>query len=149
LSLLSIDIDRFKTINDRYGHASGDAVLQEFVRRVAKCLPRNTDWHARVGGEEFAVVLEGTDLAGAERVAERLREAIADEPMRTRAGMINVTVSIGVSGIESSSADHREISAEVLMNLADVCLYASKEDGRNRVTLPQSHTRPRRGANGA
>jgi two-component system cell cycle response regulator len=62
LCLLSIDIDRFKTINDRYGHASGDAVLQEFVRRVEKCLPRNTDWHARVGGEEFVVVLEGTDL---------------------------------------------------------------------------------------
>jgi diguanylate cyclase (GGDEF)-like protein len=102
-----------------------------------------------VGGEEFAVVLEGTDLTGAERVAERLREAVADEPMRTRAGMINVTVSIGVSAIESSSADHREISVEVLMNLADVCLYASKEDGRNRVTLPQSRTRPRRGTNGA
>jgi diguanylate cyclase (GGDEF)-like protein len=148
LSLLSIDIDRFKTINDRYGHASGDAVLQEFVRRVEKSLPRNTDWQARVGGEEFVVVLEGTDLTGAERVAERLREAISAEPMRSRAGMINVTISIGVSGLENS-ADHKEITVEALMNLADVCLYASKEDGRNRVTLPQSHTRSRRGANGA
>jgi two-component system, cell cycle response regulator len=91
LCLLSIDIDRFKTINDRYGHASGDAVLQEFVRRVDKCLPRSTDWYARVGGEEFVVVLEGTNFSGAERVGERLREAISSEPMRSRAGVINVT----------------------------------------------------------
>jgi diguanylate cyclase (GGDEF)-like protein len=146
LCLMSLDIDRFKSINDRYGHASGDAVLQEFVRRITQCLPRNTDWCARMGGEEFAVVLEETNLVGAKLVAERLREAIANAPMRTRAGMVNVTVSIGVSALESAG---REFSVESLMNLADTCLYASKEDGRNRVTLPRPDALPHMGTNGA
>jgi two-component system, cell cycle response regulator len=148
LCVMSLDIDRFKTINDRYGHASGDAVLQEFVRRVDRCLPRNTDWSARMGGEEFVVVLEGTGLAGAGIIAERLREAIAAAPMRTRAGMIDVTVSIGVSALDGA-ADPRDISVEALMGLADACLYASKEDGRNRVTLPRTHELPRMRSNGA
>lgn len=135
LCLLSLDIDRFKQINDRYGHASGDAVLQEFVRRVSQSLPRNTDWCARMGGEEFAVVLEETSLDGAKMIAERLRSVIAASPMRTRAGMINVTVSIGVSAL-GAATERNEISVESLMNQADGRLYASKENGRNCVTLP-------------
>jgi two-component system, cell cycle response regulator len=135
LSVMSLDIDRFKQINDRYGHASGDAVLQEFVRRLERTLPRNTDWCARMGGEEFVVVLEETNLQGAKIMAERLRDIIAASPIRTRSGMINVTVSIGVSGLESVS-DRHEVSVESLMSVADSCLYASKENGRNRVTLP-------------
>jgi len=134
LCLMSLDIDRFKQINDRYGHSSGDAVLQEFVRRMGQCLPRNTDWCARMGGEEFVVVLEGTNLVGAKKVAERLLEAMAAPPMRTQAGMIDVTVSIGVSGLEAA-ADHKELSVESLMRVADGRLYQSKENGRNRVTL--------------
>jgi two-component system cell cycle response regulator len=134
LCLMSLDIDRFKQINDRYGHSSGDAVLQEFVRRMGQCLPRNTDWCARMGGEEFVVVLEGTNLAGAKKVAERLLEAMAAPPMRTQAGMIDVTVSIGVSGL-GATADHKELSVESLMRVADGRLYQSKENGRNRVTL--------------
>jgi diguanylate cyclase (GGDEF)-like protein len=148
LCLLSLDIDRFKAINDRYGHASGDSVLQEFVRRISECLPRNSDWCARMGGEEFVVVLEETNLAGAGKVAERLREAIASTPVRTRAGMVNVTVSIGVSGLESA-VDRREITVESLLSMADVCLYASKEGGRNRVTLPQANALPRMIRSGA
>jgi len=143
LCLMSLDIDRFKQINDRCGHAGGDAVLQEFVRRIGHSLPRNTDWYARMGGEEFVVVLEGTNLTGAKFVAERLREAIAISPMLTDAGMVDVTVSIGVGGLEAA-AGHHEISIESLMNLADGCLYASKENGRNRVTLPRSHAGPGR-----
>ncbi len=137
LCLLSLDIDGFKLINDRYGHASGDTVLQEFVRRIRRCLPRNTDWCARVGGEEFAVVLDGTNLAGVEIVAERLRQAIAVAPIKTPAGLINVTVSIGASGL-MTSANREEYSIESLLQLADRNLYASKENGRNRVTLPPS-----------
>jgi two-component system cell cycle response regulator len=133
LCLMSLDIDRFKDVNDRYGHASGDAVLQEFVRRINQCLPRTTDWCARMGGEEFTVVLEETDLTGAKTVAERLRQIIAGTPIRTRAGMINVTVSIGVSGLESV-ANRKEASVESLLLLADRRLYISKEGGRNRVT---------------
>jgi diguanylate cyclase (GGDEF)-like protein len=136
LCVISLDIDHFKQINDRYGHTAGDAVLQEIVQRMRQCLPRSTDWCARMGGEEFVVVLEGTGLAGATIVAERLRLAIAAPPMRTKAGIIDVTVSIGVSEMEATS-DHKETSIESLMSLADRRLYQSKENGRNRVTLPK------------
>jgi two-component system cell cycle response regulator len=141
LCLLSLDIDGFKQINDRYGHASGDTVLQEFVRRVRKCLSRDTDWCARMGGEEFAVVLDGTTLAGVEMVAERLRQAIAATPTKTPGGLINVTVSIGVSGLTGSNRD--ECTVESLLQQADRNLYVSKENGRNRVTLPSSSPTPK------
>jgi diguanylate cyclase (GGDEF)-like protein len=135
LCLMSLDIDHFKQVNDRYGHASGDAVLQEFVRRIGQCLPRSTDWCARMGGEEFAVVLEETNLEGARIVAERLRHAMAVSPMRTRAGAITVTVSIGVSGLEAA-ANRERATVESLMHQADQYLYASKGNGRNCVTFP-------------
>lgn len=141
LCVICLDIDHFKKINDRYGHAAGDAVLQEIVQRLRQCLPRSTDWCARMGGEEFVVVLEGTTLAGATTVAERLRVAIAASPMQTSAGMIDVTVSIGVSEMEASS-DHKETSIESLMSLADRRLYQSKQNGRNCVTLPQCAAAP-------
>jgi two-component system cell cycle response regulator len=140
LCVMSLDIDHFKQVNDRYGHASGDAVLQEFVRRLGECLPRNTDWCARMGGEEFAVVLEETNLDGARIVAERLRHATSVSPMRTRAGAIKVTVSIGVSGLEAA-ADRKDVSVEWLLHQADQHLYASKENGRNCVTMPGSCTK--------
>ncbi len=135
LCLMSLDIDDFKRINDRHGHASGDTVLQEFVRRVRKNLPRETDWCARTGGEEFAVVLDGTDLAGVEIVAERLRQAIAAPAIKTPGGMINVTVSIGVSDL--TGGNREECTVETLVQMADRNLYISKETGRNRVTLPK------------
>jgi two-component system, cell cycle response regulator len=136
LSLMSLDIDNFKQINDRYGHSSGDAVLQEFVKRIGRTLPRDTDWYARIGGEEFAVILDGTNLAGAAIVAEKVRRAIADTPIRTSAALLNVTVSIGVSGL-STGADRADYTMESLLQLADRGLYASKERGRNCVTLPR------------
>jgi two-component system, cell cycle response regulator len=133
LCLLSLDIDSFKQINDRYGHTSGDVVLQEFVRRLGRSLPRDTDWYARIGGEEFAVVLDGTDMAGAAIIAERVRRAIAETPMKTATALLNVTVSIGVSGL-SAGVDRADCTIEFLLQLADRRLYASKENGRNRVT---------------
>jgi two-component system, cell cycle response regulator len=139
LSLLSLDIDNFKIVNDRYGHAAGDSVLQEVVKRISRCLPRNTDWCARLGGEEFSVVLEQTDLAGARIVAERLRHTIAESPVITRAGAVQVTVSIGVSGLEA--LEHRKrITLDALLNHADAYLYASKERGRDCVTSADSLT---------
>jgi diguanylate cyclase (GGDEF)-like protein len=136
LCLMSLDIDNFKLINDRYGHNAGDAVLQEFVRRVGRALPRDTDWYARIGGEEFVVVLDGTDIPGAAIVAEKVRRAIADKPIKTTTALLGVTVSIGVSGL-STGADRAEYTMESLLQLADRRLYASKERGRNRVTLPR------------
>jgi two-component system cell cycle response regulator len=135
LCLMSLDIDHFKQINDRYGHASGDSVLKEFVQRIGRCLPRNTDWCARMGGEEFSVVLEETKLAGARTVAERLRQAIAETPVLTRAGLVHVTVSIGVSSLEAES-NREGITIDSLLHQADRYLYVSKESGRNRVTFP-------------
>jgi diguanylate cyclase (GGDEF)-like protein len=134
VSLLVFDIDHFKHINDRYGHAAGDSVLVEFVRRVQGALPREYDWCARLGGEEFAVVLPQTDLAGAMTVAEKIRRAVAAGPIVTTAGAIEVTVSVGVSGL-ACFADRGAVAADHLLSRADDCLYQSKNGGRDRVTL--------------
>jgi diguanylate cyclase (GGDEF)-like protein len=138
-SLLALDIDNFKHVNDRHGHAVGDDVLQQFLARIRTCLRREGDWCARVGGEEFAVVLEGTPLSGAGVVAENLRQVVAGAPMKTAAGSMTVTVSIGVSGVETI-ADRRNATVEMLLAEADQGLYASKKNGRNCVTLPQRYT---------
>ena len=138
LTLVVFDIDHFKHINDRYGHAAGDAVLVEFARRVQKCLPREFDWCARLGGEEFAVVLPQTDLNGGRVVAEKIRLAFASNPVAAVSGGIECTVSAGVSGL-SAFADRNEVSIEQILSRADDCLYASKNSGRDQVTVDDLH----------
>jgi len=137
LSLVMLDIDHFKRINDRCGHAAGDAVLQEVVRRIDGCLPRETDWCARVGGEEFVIVLADTPLSGAAQVAERIRQTIAGAPVPTSAGSIGVTASLGVVEFQPA-ANRASVSVEALISQLDANLYQSKQNGRNRVTLPAS-----------
>jgi two-component system, cell cycle response regulator len=140
LSLLVFDIDHFKHINDRYGHAAGDAVLIEFTQRVRKCLPREFDWCARLGGEEFAVVLPQTDIPGGVVVAEKIRHALSSRPVMVVSGGIECTVSVGVSGL-SAFGGRDAISVEQLLSRADDCLYNSKKSGRDQVTvdvLPQA-----------
>jgi len=134
VALLVFDIDHFKHINDRHGHAAGDAVLVEFVRRMQAALPREYDWCARLGGEEFAVVLPQTSLVGGTTVAEKIRRAVAAAPIVTAAGPIEITVSVGVSGLECL-ADRSAATADHLLSRADDCLYHSKNDGRDRVTI--------------
>lgn len=134
LSLLVLDIDRFKSVNDRFGHGAGDEVLVEFVRRINLGLPREIDWCARLGGEEFAVVLPQTDLNGARTVAEKLRQMTASVPILTASGPIDITVSIGIAAVDSLPR-HVEPSVDALLEYADRGLYASKEEGRNRVTV--------------
>ncbi len=95
-SLLMVDLDHFKSVNDQYGHEAGDTVLQSFVFECRKVL-READLLARIGGEEFALFLPETDLGGAIRVAERLRKRIAASVIPTRGGALSYTVSIGVS----------------------------------------------------
>ena len=133
LSVLVLDLDHFSEVNDRYGHAAGDSALKEAVKRIYECLRRDSDWCARMGGDEFSVVLPQTSLAGATLMAEKLRGAIEESPVRTGTGIVRMTVSIGASSLGAIS-DRESTTAERLLDLADQSLYKSKEAGRNRVT---------------
>jgi two-component system cell cycle response regulator len=128
LSLLILDIDHFKTINDTHGHAAGDDVLREFSRRVRKAV-RGIDLACRLGGEEFVIAMPDTDGALALLVGERIRQKIAGEAFQAEAGAsMSVTVSIGVASLASASD-----TAQILMKRADDALYRAKREGRNRV----------------
>jgi two-component system cell cycle response regulator len=129
LSVMMLDIDFFKAINDSYGHDAGDDVLREFAVRIRKSI-RGIDLACRYGGEEFVIVMPETDLHIAGRVAERVRRSIACEPFAIEKGAkrIDVTISIGIATLEKKG----EPVADVLKR-ADVALYRAKHDGRNRV----------------
>jgi two-component system, cell cycle response regulator len=137
LSVLVLDFDHFSEINDRYGHAAGDAALKEAVRRIHRTLRRNCDWCARLGGDEFAVVLPQTDIAGARFMAERLRSVIEEAPVRTGTGIVRMTVSIGASAL-GAMMNRNSATAAMLLDRADQSLYRSKTAGRNRVTVPNT-----------
>ena len=131
LSALFMDIDRFKKVNDDYGHQAGDAVLRE-VARVVESGVRPTDLPARYGGEEFVVILPGTPGEGARLIAERLREEIAGRATEHQGRSISVSVSIGVAtqvGIKPHA------SAEDLLKAADSALFVAKREGPNRVVV--------------
>ncbi len=129
LSLMITDIDRFKAINDTYGHDVGDEVLREFAGRLRKNV-RGIDLACRMGGEEFVVVMPDTEGLIAEKVAERIRAQIADTPFLVGGGKgsITVTVSVGVAAM-MREAD----SVEAMLKRADLALYEAKNGGRNRV----------------
>jgi two-component system, cell cycle response regulator len=129
LSLVLVDIDFFKSVNDRHGHLAGDFVLQQVAARMGRVL-RVEQILARVGGEEFAVVCPETDAAGAVEVAEKLREEVSREPCRSGTISISVTCSFGVAQRTAAMGASTELSAA-----ADAALYRSKQDGRNRVTV--------------
>ena len=130
LSIVMADLDHFKQVNDKLGHAAGDAVLQEAARRMAACV-RTYDAPCRYGGEEFLIVMPGCDLADATLRAEEIRSAIAGTSFQIPEGSLNVTCSLGVSA--SSSAAKFEPNA--LLQEADEALYAAKHKGRNRVEV--------------
>ncbi len=133
LSLMTLDLDRFKSINDTYGHGVGDEVLIEFSQRVRQSV-RGVDLAARYGGEEFLVVMPETDAEAAMVAAERVRSSVADAPFLAAAAdggvaSLTVTVSIGVACLAE------EETAEAWLARADAALYDSKRGGRNRATL--------------
>jgi diguanylate cyclase (GGDEF)-like protein/PAS domain S-box-containing protein len=127
LSLIMFDIDHFKQVNDTYGHATGDMILQMIARRCRQHL-RETDIFGRYGGEEFVVLLPLTDLANARLVAERLRQEAAK--VGKDAKVDGVTISLGVAAMDQHCKD-----PETLLDQADKALYAAKDSGRNRVEV--------------
>ena len=128
-SVLMLDSDHFKRVNDTFGHATGDNVLRHLAVLMQKGL-RKVDIAGRVGGEEFAIILPGADLPAAEVFAERLRKKVAGTPMAQEDIAIPLTVSIGVTGMKAS-----DTSADDALVRADRALYRAKECGRNKVAV--------------
>jgi len=130
LSILMIDIDHFKRYNDTYGHLQGDVLLQAIAGIFHQTLVRSTDYVARWGGEEFTVLLSGTDLHGALKIAERIRSNVENTAVPRAAGSdTRVTISIGVYSQSPRAGD----LASDFVTGADKALYAAKNSGRNKV----------------
>lgn len=129
ISLMIIDIDFFKSVNDNHGHDVGDEVLKEFAGRIRENI-RGIDMACRMGGEEFVLVMPDTDMALAYTIAERLRQSIGGVPFEVNAGTgaLTITISIGMSTLE-----RQDDNADTLLKRADKALYRAKRDGRNRV----------------
>src|SRR5581483_4332709 len=128
LSVVLVDIDNFKSVNDTYGHAVGDNVLREFATRFRRNT-RAVDLACRIGGEEFAIVMPDTELERACQVGERLRECIASEPFQTDCDTsLEITASVGIATLDGA-----DCSIDALFRRADQALYVAKRGGRNRV----------------
>ena len=128
LSVMMLDIDRFKSINDNYGHAAGDSVICAVAEAVGSCI-RSSDMMFRYGGEEFAIILNNTGPGGAVLLAERIRQAVESVGCAYNDAVIHFTVSVGVAFLDSKDDD------ELLFKRADDALYQAKAEGRNRVRL--------------
>jgi len=127
LSLVITDIDHFKNVNDTYGHATGDVVIQE-LGAILQRLKRETDVVARFGGEEFCILCEETDAKGAVQLAERVREQLKARQFESELGKLRVTASLGVAQFPEDAK-----SDKLLFELADKALYVAKQTGRDRV----------------
>lgn len=143
VSFLMLDIDFFKKVNDTYGHSKGDRVLQELSERIQKNLGRANDKFFRLGGEEFCIILENTDEEGAQKVCEKIRNAIISEKIAD----IDITVSIGYTSYQPKIfgkdfknnhisavkiAEYKKTILEYLPKIADTALYTAKKTGRNQ-----------------
>ena len=131
ISLMILDLDHFKKVNDTYGHPVGDLVLRETSKALVR-LVRRSDIVARYGGEEFAIILPETGLASAKVLAQRLRRGVEQQMIQYNDKLISVTVSIGLA---SSEMDDGEITRESLISRGDHALYKAKWNGRNRIEI--------------
>ena len=127
MTLMMVDVDHFKVINDTYGHPAGDEVIKELTRRISSTL-RTYDAVGRLGGEEFLILTPNCGLNEAMVVAERLRQCVANKKMLIGELSIPVTVSVGVSAVTENQTD-----VKMGIETADLALYAAKKNGRNRV----------------
>ncbi|WP_372604802.1 diguanylate cyclase [Actibacterium sp.] len=136
-AVMLLDIDRFKTVNDRHGHAAGDVVLQQIAQQIAANL-RPVDMIARIGGEEFLIVLPETAPGLASRTAERLRQQIGATPVLLPGGIgsLVISVSIGLALCDPGAEGCNDIDA--ILSRADAALYRAKSNGRNKVTISPS-----------
>jgi diguanylate cyclase (GGDEF)-like protein len=129
VSLLMLDLDHFKQVNDDHGHLAGDAVLEHLAQLLVRAV-RNEDVVARFGGEELAVILRAIPIEPATQLAERLRRVVEHNPTTYADKQLTATVSIGVAGYPSTNAE----SVDALVDAADQALYRAKNGGRNRVS---------------
>ncbi len=132
LSLLMCDVDYFKKVNDTHGHQAGDEVLKAVVNELRQNI-RSTDWVARYGGEEFVVVLPETQAMNAVKVADILRDRLAKLPIKFNELTLGVTASFGAAGWDAGVPV--DASLDALVARCDACVYESKSQGRNRVTM--------------
>jgi diguanylate cyclase (GGDEF)-like protein len=130
LSLLLFDVDKFKAVNDTYGHHHGDEVLIG-ISSVCSEMLRGEDVFARFGGEEFAVLLPETGIDEATVIAERLRKLVSEHTVSDKGKTISVTISVGVASWQSG----KSLDINTLLNQADQAMYHSKASGRNQVTV--------------
>ena len=137
MSLIMMDVDKFKPLNDNHGHPFGDEVLQA-VGDVLQDSARTSDWPCRYGGEEFGLILRETDLEGAVIMAERVRRAIEGLQLRDRAQLVPVTASFGVVS-STQCMNPCDLTSKWVIESADRALYAAKEGGRNRVCTAEQH----------
>jgi two-component system, cell cycle response regulator len=131
LSIVMCDVDHFKKVNDTHGHQAGDAVLKSVVNLLKRKI-RTVDWIARYGGEEFVIVLPETSYTNAVKVAESLRDAVAQLSIEFEGKQLSVTASFGVTGWDADVP--AEGSVDAMVARCDACVYDSKANGRNRVS---------------
>ncbi|MDP1547112.1 MAG: GAF domain-containing protein, partial [Anaerolineales bacterium] len=133
VSMIMLDIDHFKKVNDTYSHAIGDQVLRAVAARCRETL-RTIDFMGRFGGEEFLLLLPENDLEGARSAAERLRQRVAEAPIQTDRGLVSVTISLGVDAITADCPN-----LKTMLDRVDAAMYAAKEGGRNQTVCASSY----------
>lgn len=133
ISLIMLDVDHFKSVNDNYGHPAGDACLKYVARCIKQCAARGSDICCRYGGEEFVIILPSTPLINAYDLAEDIRQEILRQPVKWKNSDISLTASLGVAAVIPVKSD--ENHRQYLINQADQSLYKAKQSGRNKVVF--------------
>lgn len=130
LSLVMLDIDFFKSINDNYGHFIGDSILSNLALLINNSIRKDSDWMARYGGEEFIIVLDNTDNDTAYKISEEIRKKVEQKVFEYEGNRIKITLSLGIYTLDKDTPDKN--SVDLMINYADEKLYEAKRTGRNK-----------------